>query len=84
MKVHHRSLLLINCQNKQSKNEVVVDLIAIHQESVNIELPTVAIKTFASMIDKDYDNTMIGCVGYSYAWEELLPISHCNFYYEES
>ena len=57
----------------------MVDTITIHQEEINIELSTVAIKTFASMLDKDYENAMIDCVSYNYACKELLPISHINY-----
>ena len=35
------------------------------------------------MIDMDYDNAMIDCVSFSYACEELLPVSRINHYYDE-
>ena len=83
IKFYQRSLLLTNCHHEPSKNEVVVDPITIHQDAIDIELSPVAIKSFASMVDNDYENTMIGCVHYSCACKELLPSSCCNFYYEE-
>ena len=43
----------------------------------------VAVKMFASIVDKDYEDTMMGCVGYSYVCKELLPLSCCNLYYGE-
>ena len=61
----------------------MVDTITIHQEEINIELSTVAIKMFASMIGKDYENAIIDFVGYSYACKELLHVSRINHYYEE-
>ena len=61
----------------------MVDPTTIHQEAINIELLIVAVETFASMVDNDYENEMIECVGYSYACKELLPISHYTIYYEE-
>ena len=83
IKFYQRSLLLTNCHHEPSKNEVVVDPITIHQDAIDIELSPVAIKSFAYMVDKVYEKAMIGYVGYSYAYEELLPISRCNFCYEE-
>ena len=54
-----------------------------HSRCYRKGLNNVDIKTFASMVDKDYNDVMMDCVDYTCACEELLPLFHCTFYYGE-
>ena len=47
----------------------------VSREAIKNELVKLDIRTFASLLDKDYENEMMECVGYTYACTEFLHIS---------
>ena len=52
------------------------------QSSIVNELNDVNLKSFVSKIDKDYENAMMECVGFTKMCEELVPTLRLNSYYD--